>query len=75
VEGEKVVFHFYHVFDTCKLSLKNKFTLAWKRGKPREKYYEHVTFTWIIKEVANPFLGLYCKALFFMASKYNYLLL
>jgi hypothetical protein len=40
---ERVVFHFYLVLDTCKFTLKPKFSLAWKRGRPRDKPWEDVT--------------------------------
>jgi hypothetical protein len=50
VEG--VVTHFYLILDTC------QFTLAWKRGRPRDKNWKYVTLIWIINEVACPLLGL-----------------
>jgi hypothetical protein len=43
VEGEMVVTHVYHILDTCKFTLEIKFSLSWKMGKLRGKYWENVT--------------------------------
>jgi hypothetical protein len=37
VERDRVVTHFYPILDTCKFNLKTKFSLSWKRGRPRDK--------------------------------------